>query len=232
MKANLFLIGILISALALGSVIALEPVSYTSKGIELNIFPTDMSVYVFYNATMYCDGILEDKDIATYIVPDRNWTEGDKIENYTINTTVKTDAKGKLQPAMIWETPEEGSYDIILDLNNNGVYDVGGMCTEAVDGETTAGFRVITATESAAASTENAEETAVTAPETTAESTVSEPAQENESAVDSTQETTPAVQETAVTTDSSKMDYMPIIIIISAIVIAALIIGITLIRMR
>jgi len=92
-----------------------------------------------------------------YVVTDTTWTEGMPIPSRVPGTatTVTTDAGGAIAysglegsgtpPALIWEHPLKlGEYDIVLDVNKNGLYD---RFIDALDDRdvevVTAGFLVI-----------------------------------------------------------------------------------------
>lgn len=238
MKKNLILIGILVTALVLSSAVALmNPGSSTSAGIGINTFTTDSKVYVTHLTTLSCgDVAMESKTVNVYVVADKNWTNGDAIADYVANTTVTTDSDAKLQASLIWETPQVGSYDIIVDINKNGNYDDSIDCSELIDGNKgVAGFTVLQATAPAENQTAPANQT-VTAQNATINATLNQ-------TVTAPATTTPATTQTTATptlytgnetktTETGKSDYIPFIIIGISIVIAALIIAFTLRRMR
>jgi hypothetical protein len=225
MKNNLFLIGVLITALALSSAIAMS--SSDKFGDETNEFTTATPVYVMHPVTVFCDTELEGEQLNVYIVPNRNWTVNDSITGAVANATITTNSNGKILTSQIWESPEVGSYDIIIDLDNNGKYSSTDLCSDLLDDNTLAGFTVTQAEESE-------EDTATTNNDT----------EQNNTAVQNntvTQNKTVTKQNASATgvnitqtteTQDGKADYMPFIIIAVAIIIAALIIAITLMRMR
>ena len=80
-----------------------------------------------------------------YIVSDEtSWTDGKQIPSAIPGTTtqVTTDASGNIATTIGWTNPSPGKYDVVLDINKNGVYDVG---TDALlnDIVTTGGFFVV-----------------------------------------------------------------------------------------
>lgn len=81
-----------------------------------------------------------------YVVDDvENWINGTSIPTRVLNTAinVSTDAAGRISPAAAWNnTDTVGAYDMIIDLNKNGVYDVGIDVLDDNDVEVTAGFVV------------------------------------------------------------------------------------------
>ncbi|MDD5182146.1 MAG: hypothetical protein PHC66_03180 [Candidatus Nanoarchaeia archaeon] len=216
MKNNLFFIGILVTALALSSAIAMG--SSMDSGLLIEQFATDSKVYAVHDsASVFCNDVLISTELPVYILPDKDWASGDSITDFVVNTTVTTNSNGRLSTSLIWENPEVGSYDIIIDLNKNGKYDVSDECTDLLDDNTVAGFTVIQAT--------------TPEPEETANETV------NESTEDVVQEpepnaTVPESNDTEAVTASSSTDYVPFFIIAAAIIVAALIIAVTLRRMH
>jgi hypothetical protein len=82
-----------------------------------------------------------------YVVEDSaTWTDGMAIPprvNGTA-TTVSSDAGGYIPPTLVWSDPLViGKYDIVIDVNNNSVYDNGIDYLDDNDIEVTAGFSVI-----------------------------------------------------------------------------------------
>ena len=80
-----------------------------------------------------------------YIVSDEaSWTDGKHIPSAIPGTTtqVTTDISGKIATTIGWTTPSPGKYDVVLDINKNGDYDIG---TDALlnDIVTTGGFFVV-----------------------------------------------------------------------------------------
>jgi hypothetical protein len=65
---------------------------------------------------------------AIYVVADQDgWNNGIPIPPRVPGTTqqVTTDPSGNIQPTPIWDAPlTPGGYDIVVDVNNNGRYDV------------------------------------------------------------------------------------------------------------
>jgi len=59
-------------------------------------------------------------------------------------TTVTSDSLGNISPTAVWLSPlTPGRYDIIVDVNSNGVYDAEIDALDDNDIEVTAGFFVI-----------------------------------------------------------------------------------------
>ena len=239
MKSYLFLIGILVTALAVSNAIAMN--AAIENGMETNTFTTDSQVYVTHPVSVVCNGVLESAELPVYITADKSWTDGESITGAIVNTTVTTNANGKLQTTMIWDSPAPGDYDIIIDLNKNGNYDSSdATCTDLLDDNALAGFTVINATvpaqneEQNATINETVNETQenTTTNETQANTTVTE--QHVNTTLNATQEVLPAKISTNATqtTTTTKTDYIPFIIIGASILIAGLIIAITLRRIH
>jgi len=90
------------------------------QNIDNDFFPSD---------TIYVKGSGYPKTVATYnlyFVPDTSWTNGMTIPAPTHSTTVTTDANGDVLHTAAWSSPPSitvGAYDIVVDVNGNGVYD-------------------------------------------------------------------------------------------------------------
>ena len=78
------------------------------------------------------------------IVEDRVWNDGMAIPPFILQTTVSTDANGKIipHPTLIWPSAVIGKYDIVVDVNGNEEYD---ECVDALDDMDVedAGFEVV-----------------------------------------------------------------------------------------
>jgi len=69
-------------------------------------------------------GYIPSSSCNLYIVSDRNWTDGMAISGSAMN--VDTDETGNILPADLLNPPLSlGKYDIVVDVNGNGVYDEG-----------------------------------------------------------------------------------------------------------
>jgi hypothetical protein len=78
------------------------------------------------------------------VVNDVDWTDGMTIPAYVAKTSVTTDAFGEILDAYpVWDGATPGKYDIIVDVNNNGIYDEGIDALDDSDIQVTAGFFVI-----------------------------------------------------------------------------------------
>jgi hypothetical protein len=81
--------------------------------------------------------------VNIYIVGDRTWTNGMAIPSDVSSdgvNTLHTTGAGSLGPANVWPPPlTDGGYDIVLDVNQNGIYNAG---IDAVDNPNHPGFTV------------------------------------------------------------------------------------------
>ena len=74
------------------------------------------------------------------------WTDGMAIPSRVPDTatSVSSDASGNIQATLVWSWPlVPGKYDIVVDVNDNGVYDAGIDAIDDSDIQVTAGFFVI-----------------------------------------------------------------------------------------
>jgi len=82
-------------------------------------------------------------NVNIYIVGNRTWTNGMAIPSDVSSdgrNTLQTTGTGSLGPANVWPPPLTiGEYDIVLDVNRNGVYNA---CIDAVDDPNHPGFTV------------------------------------------------------------------------------------------
>jgi len=64
-------------------------------------------------------------NVDIYVVPDQDWDDGDQIPQ-DITGAVETVSvnNGNAGPVLVWHAPlTPGRYDIVIDANQNGVYD-------------------------------------------------------------------------------------------------------------
>jgi PKD repeat protein len=110
--------------------------SSDSFGNEKNTFaPTD-AVYVAVPAT--------GKTVTFYIVADKNvWNGGDPLTDASDGAEQLTLNPGPgIQVVQVWASPQtSGSYDVVEDANNNGIYDAG---VDGVDSVAEIGFVIET----------------------------------------------------------------------------------------
>lgn len=81
-----------------------------------------------------------------YVVEDSSWIDNMPIPPRVPGTeiSVTPDISGNIDPTLVWNSPlTPGKYDIVVDVNNNGFYDVGIDALDDSDIEVTAGFFVI-----------------------------------------------------------------------------------------
>jgi hypothetical protein len=89
-------------------------------------------------------GFSPETSYEVQVVSDVDWTDGMTIPSYVAKTTVMTDSGGAIMDAYpVWNGATPGKYDIIVDVNNNGIYDEGIDALDDSDIEVTAGFFVI-----------------------------------------------------------------------------------------
>ena len=79
-----------------------------------------------------------------YLVEDvETWTDGATIPDRISETasTILSNSEGDVPAMAVWSNPQAaGKYDIVVDVNNNGVYDVGVDALDDSDVEVTAGM--------------------------------------------------------------------------------------------
>lgn len=84
------------------------------------------------------------KTFDFYIVNDtETWTNGTAIPARVAGTsaTIVSDANGTVLPTGVWSDPSAvGKYDMVVDVNGNGLYEVGIDALDNNDVEVTAGF--------------------------------------------------------------------------------------------
>ena len=80
-----------------------------------------------------------------YLVNDvETWTDGMPIPPHVVKITVTSDSLGKVLPTIVWNpnlTP--GKYDIVVDVDGDGVYDANCDALDSGDVQITAGLFVI-----------------------------------------------------------------------------------------
>ncbi|MGR3309583.1 MAG: hypothetical protein ACUZ77_02310 [Candidatus Brocadiales bacterium] len=80
-------------------------------------------------------------NVDIYVTSNKTWTGGETLTDVSGGVeTVATNGKGKTQCTTIWNNPIAGTYDIVVDVNQSGTFDVG---IDAVDGKSeNPGFKV------------------------------------------------------------------------------------------
>lgn len=98
---------------------------------------------VYVNGTGYSPSKTYDIYVVEDVAP---WTDGTAIPSRVPGTatSVPSDASGVIQPALVWSDPlVVGKYDIVVDVNGNGLFDQGIDALDDSDIEVTAGFHII-----------------------------------------------------------------------------------------
>lgn len=110
--------------------------SCDSTGTKKDSF--DPSDTVYANGDGYCPSTTYD----LYVVPDTMWTDGMAIPGTSIS--VSSDSLGNIPPTAVMSSPlTPGKYDIVVDVNGNGVYDADIDALDDNDIQVTGGFLVI-----------------------------------------------------------------------------------------
>jgi hypothetical protein len=138
MKKFLPVIGIIFFTLFVNSAQAQQILSCNASGSEVNTFYTNDTVYVTSTGNITADN----QTVDIYVIYDDYWI-------YTTLTdvssegkeTITTNATGYMNVTKIWSpTLAVGKYDIVIDVNRNGMYDSG---VDLVDNTTITGFEVL-----------------------------------------------------------------------------------------
>jgi hypothetical protein len=110
-------------------------------GDQKDLFDLGETVYVtgggYSPSTAYNFSIVVDVE---------TWTDGMAIPERVAETltTVSSNIDGDIPPTAVWGDPQAvGKYDMVVDVNGNGQYDVGIDVLDDNDIEVTAGFSVI-----------------------------------------------------------------------------------------
>jgi hypothetical protein len=98
--------------------------SCDANGVEKNRFHTNEVIYV------KGDGFPCPPDgpfiFDIYIVKDVNWSDGMAIPKRVLGTETQVLSVGDLVVTPVWSSPlAPGSYDIVIDLGRDGIYDAG-----------------------------------------------------------------------------------------------------------
>ena len=114
--------------------------SCNPSGIKKDDFNIGEIVYV--NGSGYSSSTSYDLYVVEDVDP---WTDGLLIPTRVADTltTVSSDPSGTILPTAVWGNPETvGRYDVVVDVNGNGQYDVGVDALDDTDIQLTAGFVV------------------------------------------------------------------------------------------
>lgn len=94
------------------------------------------------NVSAYGSGYQPQATYTLYIEPDKVWVDGTPLTGTPV--TIKTSITGTIPPTVIWNAPlTPGKFDIVVDVNGNGVYDAGIDALDDNDVVRTAGFLAI-----------------------------------------------------------------------------------------
>jgi len=111
--------------------------STNAQGSNKDSYTTNDAVYITGSH------LPANTNVNIYIVGNRTWTNGMAIPSDVSSdgrNTLQTTGTGSLGPANVWPPPLTiGEYDIVLDVNQNGVYNA---CIDAVDDPNHPGFTV------------------------------------------------------------------------------------------
>lgn len=113
-----------------------------------DVFAITEDVYAQYWQTLECPEVYPTPFwVDIYVMNDKdNWQNGDPLANYIAKKTVQTDINGHIPNTKIWQNRlKTGNYDIVIDINQNGMYDerLSPMCLEPIDNNTGVGFNVL-----------------------------------------------------------------------------------------
>jgi hypothetical protein len=128
------------SSAAYDSIILGNIESCDATGIKKDSFNIGEAVYVM--GTGYTPSTIYN----IYVVTDLDWTDKLAIPTRIPGTAtqVSSDLSGNVPPTEAWSSPQTlGKYDIIVDVNNNSMYDQGIDALDDNDTQITAGLLVI-----------------------------------------------------------------------------------------
>ena len=128
------------SSAAFDSIILGNIESCDTTGTKKDSFNVGEAVYVM--GTGYTPSTIYN----IYVVYDLDWTDKLAIPTRIPGTAtqVSSDLSGNIPPTEAWSLPQTlGKYDIMVDVNNNGIYDQGIDALDDSDVQITAGLSVI-----------------------------------------------------------------------------------------
>jgi hypothetical protein len=117
--------------------------SCDADGVTQNFFDPDEDVYV--KGSGFIPSILYARYPKLYVVEDTIWFDGMMIPERVpgTETSVFVGSSGDVDTTLVWNSPLiPGKYDIVVDENNNGVYDQYVDALDDMDVEFEAGFSV------------------------------------------------------------------------------------------
>jgi hypothetical protein len=111
-----------------------------SLGQEKNSFYTNESVYIRTFGNISTSSVTVD----IYVTYNNDtWPNGTSLTDVAGGKrTVSTNSSGQIPITAIWSSPAEGSYDVVVDVNKDGLYN---QSIDYVDNESTTGFTVLIA---------------------------------------------------------------------------------------
>ncbi|MDH5375550.1 MAG: right-handed parallel beta-helix repeat-containing protein [Candidatus Bathyarchaeota archaeon] len=112
--------------------------SCNATGTQKNIYNLDETVYV--NGSGYSPSTTYDIYMVEDVV---TWIDAMPIPSRVLGTatTISSNIDGDIPPTAVWSNPQTfGKYDIVVDVNANGVYDAEIDALDDSDIEVTAGF--------------------------------------------------------------------------------------------
>jgi|GEM_PF-2214441 len=122
-------------------------ISFSNYASAASVYACNSTGHVkesFYeNETVYVRGNgTADKSVEIYIVGDRtSWSNGTSLTGLSLGyKIVQTNSSGGINVTVLWDKPNTGNYDVILDDNNDRIYNTN---VDAVDNTTRAGFTVL-----------------------------------------------------------------------------------------
>lgn len=111
--------------------------SCNSAGDQKDYFDLGETVFITGN------GYAPSNTYNLYVVADTDWSDGMSIPTRISGTSnnVTSNTEGDIPSTAIWSNPQTiGKYDIVVDVNVNGVYDAGVDALDSSDVEVTAGM--------------------------------------------------------------------------------------------
>lgn len=151
MKARSMRVKLLIFILCLTASIAISLFSYPVNADWISTCDQNgnLKTSFYSNETVYVTSgnitSTGDQSVRVYIVENNNsWVEGKALVDAT-GTSYKlltTNSSGHLAVASMWVTPKVGVYDIVADVNKDGVYN---SSYDYINSSTTTGFTVLQA---------------------------------------------------------------------------------------
>lgn len=85
-------------------------------------------------------------NVSIFLVKDRNWTLNETVSERIARTAtqVHVGKNGSINPTKVWSSPTlPGQFDIVLDLNSDGVYEPNFDVLDDNDVRGTAGLLVV-----------------------------------------------------------------------------------------